>query len=144
MQGSPEKTGYVYMPPPAESYPELHAPSSSSYNPPSSYYSVPHSEQNRPNQMPVYPYPAYNAQGEPINNWARESQRAYCQDCHAEVDTNVTPEPGVGTYAICTVIACAGCWYGCCLIPFCVNEFKDKVHRCPKCNKVIGVRKLIS
>lgn len=141
MQESPEKSVYPYVPP-TQSYPEIPVPVQSPYYQPvnPTYYSAP---QPNTELMPVYPYPAYNAQGEPINNWSKESQRAYCHDCHAEINTLVTPEPGLGTYAMCTVIACTGCWYGCCLIPFCLPDLKDKVHRCPKCNTIIGKRKLI-
>lgn len=140
MQQSPEKSVYPYTPAPMQTYPELHAQSPYPPVPNHTYYSTPHNDSN---PMPVYPYPEYNPQGESANSWSKESQRAYCPDCHAAFNTLVTDEPGLGTYAICTVIACVGCWYGCCLIPFCLPDFKDKVHSCPRCNKIIGKRKLI-
>jgi hypothetical protein len=42
------------------------------------------------------------------------------------------------------VMALVGCWLGCCLIPFCVDDCKDTTHTCVNCQRVIGQKKLIS
>ena len=31
------------------------------------------------------------------------------------------------------------CFFGCCLIPFCINEVKDCTHTCPNCKNFLGV-----
>ena len=40
-------------------------------------------------------------------------------------------------------LACLGVYMtigqaGCCLIPFCIDDLKDKVHKCAKCGHILG------
>lgn len=53
-------------------------------------------------------------------------------------------ETGFGTYLMCGASVFFGCWLGCCLIPFCVDELKDAVHHCSKCGRSVGVKTLVN
>nr|ALG36746.1 lipopolysaccharide-induced tumor necrosis factor-alpha factor 2 [Brachionus koreanus] len=67
-----------------------------------------------------------------------------CPSCRAQVLTNISFENGLGTWLIAGGICLVGCWLGCCLIPFCVDSFKDVKHYCPNCNVLIGTKELIN
>ena len=73
--------------------------------------------------------------------------------------SKVHHESGLGTWLACGGICLFGCWAGCCLIPFCLDDlrvsfgiiminlkilYQDTVHKCENCNKLIRVKKLIS
>eukprot|EP00484_Ammonia_sp_Unknown_P019073 CAMPEP_0197030906 /NCGR_PEP_ID=MMETSP1384-20130603/10035_1 /TAXON_ID=29189 /ORGANISM="Ammonia sp." /LENGTH=133 /DNA_ID=CAMNT_0042460339 /DNA_START=104 /DNA_END=505 /DNA_ORIENTATION=- len=78
------------------------------------------------------------------NFMPRSPTTAFCPRCQANVMTQCTIEPGLGTWAICGGIALAGFCCGCCLIPFCIDDCKDVHHYCSKCNTLIGSRKMIN
>ena len=52
----------------------------------------------------------------------------------------VEKKRGAGNWVGCGAMCLFGCWLGCQFIPFCLDDLKDSVHRCPHCNAVIGVR----
>nr|XP_020747919.1 lipopolysaccharide-induced tumor necrosis factor-alpha factor homolog isoform X2 [Odocoileus virginianus texanus] len=56
-----------------------------------------------------------------------------CPYCMNQIVTVTTPVPGVLTWLMCTGIFVAGCFLGCCLIPFCVDSLMDVRHTCPVC-----------
>ena len=37
------------------------------------------------------------------------------------------------------VICLVGCIFGCCLIPFCMDDLKKVIHKCPNCNNILGI-----
>ncbi|XP_077550800.1 cell death-inducing p53-target protein 1-like [Haemaphysalis longicornis] len=55
--------------------------------------------------------------------------------------THTRKEPGSCTYTMMAVLCCftgpLGCC--CCWIPMLVDHWKDTVHTCPQCNRVVGV-----
>ncbi|XP_077301589.1 lipopolysaccharide-induced tumor necrosis factor-alpha factor homolog [Arctopsyche grandis] len=61
-----------------------------------------------------------------------------CPSCHAEIDTKTKTEPGIIAYISGIVIALVGCWFGCCLIPCCIDECMDIHHSCPNCKAYLG------
>jgi lipopolysaccharide-induced tumor necrosis factor-alpha factor len=61
-----------------------------------------------------------------------------CSFCGNQITTSTDPTSGLMTYCACFVIAIVGCFYGCCLIPFCCDPCKDVEHRCPQCNRHLG------
>ncbi|KAA0192487.1 Lipopolysaccharide-induced tumor necrosis factor-alpha factor [Fasciolopsis buskii] len=65
----------------------------------------------------------------------------YCEHCHEKAITEVSYHTGRITWVVCGVVALMGGILGCCLIPFCVNNCKDVVHRCPQCTEIIGVHR---
>ncbi|KAI8823099.1 LITAF-like zinc ribbon domain-containing protein [Fimicolochytrium jonesii] len=76
------------------------------------------------------------------------SQRAYlgpnpttalCPRCNRVVQTMTIPVTGLITYCMSGAILLAGCWLGCCLIPFSMNSMRDVAHRCPQCGYGLGV-----
>jgi lipopolysaccharide-induced tumor necrosis factor-alpha factor len=64
-----------------------------------------------------------------------------CPHCQATVLTDVSYEAGVMTWLLCVIILVIGCWFFCCLIPFCIDSCKDVVHTCPNCRRQISYYK---
>ena len=48
----------------------------------------------------------------------------------------------MGTWMICFICVMFGGAFGCCLIPFCVDDMKDANHFCPNCNASVGRREV--
>jgi len=68
----------------------------------------------------------------------RESPlRVTCQFCHADVVTSIYYENGTLVWLACFFIFLFFP-LGCCLIPFCMDNMKDVVHRCPSCHQQVG------
>ncbi|XP_041483656.1 uncharacterized protein LOC121430453 isoform X3 [Lytechinus variegatus] len=61
-----------------------------------------------------------------------------CPSCGEEVRTVTVFVPGALTYLMVCIFLMLGWWFMCCLIPFCVQGFKDVHHVCPHCKKTIG------
>jgi len=73
----------------------------------------------------------------------RYPQETVCLSCQQHVVTKLEYRIGVSTWFMCCVVFLVGSFFGCCFLPFCMKEWKDAVHRCPKCNFVIGRKPLI-
>ncbi|KAI9363026.1 LITAF-like zinc ribbon domain-containing protein [Zopfochytrium polystomum] len=67
-------------------------------------------------------------------------QDIVCPNCGQPGNSDVTFESGNLTYISAGVLFCVGCWL-CCCIPFCMNDMKDAIHRCPNCKTVVGMSK---
>eukprot|EP01089_Gocevia_fonbrunei_P019779 TRINITY_DN710_c0_g1_i2.p1 TRINITY_DN710_c0_g1~~TRINITY_DN710_c0_g1_i2.p1 ORF type:complete len:121 (-),score=2.72 TRINITY_DN710_c0_g1_i2:62-379(-) len=65
-------------------------------------------------------------------------QNHTCQFCGHTGGTDVHNQVGLLTLLLAGGICFVGCWYGCCLIPFCIPQCKDQVHCCASCHKVVG------
>eukprot|EP01084_Bolivina_argentea_P204952 350103_1 len=72
----------------------------------------------------------------------QQSTLAICPKCQVQVQTVVTLEPGLGTWAGCGTLCLVGFWCGCCLIPFCIDDLKDAHHNCPTCGTLLGSKKV--
>jgi len=91
-------------------------------------------------------YPGYTPQGQPtiIINKAKFGPfpvRTECQICKAEVVTLTQSSAGLLAYLLGGACLLFGCWFGCCLIPCCVDSCRDVVHRCPNCQSEIALFK---
>ncbi|CAJ1054070.1 lipopolysaccharide-induced tumor necrosis factor-alpha factor homolog isoform X1 [Xyrichtys novacula] len=64
-----------------------------------------------------------------------------CPSCQTQVTTQVTYQVGTFAWLMCLVFVLCGLLFGCCLIPFFVNRFKDAFHTCPRCRRVLHVHK---
>jgi lipopolysaccharide-induced tumor necrosis factor-alpha factor len=63
-----------------------------------------------------------------------------CPMCQFETVTTVQYRPGLCTWVASGTICVLGGFLGCCLIPFCVNSFKDARHSCSRCNSALATR----
>lgn len=110
----------------------------------------------QPSYPPSYP-PSYTpfqiqpgqqlpVQSMPVNSchWGKTSQMTSCPFCKTTGYTRTEFERGLFTWASCIGISILGCNAGCCLIPFCLDEFKDTYHYCSTCNSLLGIRKFLS
>lgn len=86
-------------------------------------------------QQPVHHHPQY---------FGRYSAVTQCPTCRHTGPTNVVFDPGCGTWLVCGALALVGCWMGCCLVPFCMDDCKDATHQCASCHRVVGEKRLIS
>jgi lipopolysaccharide-induced tumor necrosis factor-alpha factor len=65
-------------------------------------------------------------------------QQVKCSQCGIDVITETHETPGLLTYLLSGGLCLIGCWFGCCLIPFCITECQDIIHQCPNCKKYLG------
>ncbi|KAK6191001.1 hypothetical protein SNE40_002751 [Patella caerulea] len=73
-----------------------------------------------------------------VGRYQQSPELIICQHCNATVTTSVSYETGMLTWAASGILCLVGCWFGCCLIPFCVNASKDVIHTCPNCKQLNG------
>ena len=64
-----------------------------------------------------------------------------CPFCHSLVNTKIVHVSGCMTYLVCLATGVFTSFLGCCLIPFCMNRFKDVKHYCPQCDQLIAIYK---
>ena len=64
-----------------------------------------------------------------------------CPYCCQSVTTKPIAKIGLVTWTACFVLMMLGLFLGCCLIPFCLKDFKDIYHVCPNCKYTIDVIK---
>ncbi|CBY36136.1 unnamed protein product [Oikopleura dioica] len=76
--------------------------------------------------------------------FGNQPQHCICPHCQHQGVSKTHHESGLGTWLAAGGICLFGCWLGCCLVPFCLNDLQDTVHKCENCRKVIRVKKLIS
>ncbi|CAG9313313.1 unnamed protein product [Blepharisma stoltei] len=119
------------MPPSANPYPSQGYP----------YQASPQNQQFQPYQ-PIQPGQAI-MYAQPQTLWTNRPQIAFCPHCRLEILTSVKYEPGAVTYLSCLGLVCVGCFWGCCLVPFCITELQDCSHYCSSCNNFIYKKSLI-
>uniref|UniRef100_A0A3Q3LPP5 LITAF domain-containing protein n=1 Tax=Mastacembelus armatus TaxID=205130 RepID=A0A3Q3LPP5_9TELE len=71
----------------------------------------------------------------------RSPALATCYSCQTRVITQVTYKAGTHAWLMCLVFLLCGLVFGCCLIPFFGNHFKDAYHTCPRCKLVLYVHR---
>ncbi|CAF1036392.1 unnamed protein product [Rotaria sordida] len=69
------------------------------------------------------------------------SVQCTCPNCHQTIVTRVERSNGILVWLICGILILVGCWLGCCLVPFCIDELKDTTHYCPNCGIMLGKNK---
>jgi lipopolysaccharide-induced tumor necrosis factor-alpha factor len=93
---------------------------------------IPSTEKNIPNTM-YYPIDSS------IDSVSSKKcpQILYCPSCKKEILSNIKFTPGVFAWVACGCCALIGCFWGCCLIPFCIHKTQDVLHFCSVCNNFI-------
>ncbi|CAH8637654.1 unnamed protein product [Schistosoma guineensis] len=61
-----------------------------------------------------------------------------CPFCHNSGITRVRLESGCLPWLLCGILCFFGFFFGCCLIPFCLDSTKSARHFCPSCNRQVG------
>jgi len=64
-----------------------------------------------------------------------------CPFCYQSVVTKPIAKVGLMTWTACFVLILFGLFLGCCLVPFCLKDFKDIYHVCPNCKYTVDVFK---
>ncbi|GAB1598643.1 lipopolysaccharide-induced tumor necrosis factor-alpha factor homolog isoform X1 [Argonauta hians] len=126
-QGPP---GQAWVPPPP---PNAWVPPPQAWAPPPGYGSVPSAPAAVPQNTTVV------IQSRPyLCHFGEASVQTSCPKCKAEIMTATHYETGNLSWVICLVLSFFGCIFGCCLLPFCMDNTKDVIHSCPNCNNFIG------
>ena len=62
-----------------------------------------------------------------------------CHNCEEEITTKLEKKIGTCQWGLAGLISLASCLvcFPCAMITFCVDDFKDVKHSCPKCNIVL-------
>jgi len=70
--------------------------------------------------------------------------RCVCPNCRQEVVSRIDYEPGMMTWCLSGFLCLIGCWLGCCMIPFCIDDCKDTIHTCPQCGVELGIKRAMN
>ncbi|CAJ0598320.1 unnamed protein product [Cylicocyclus nassatus] len=134
-------------PPPAyetlnkSSYPRTPtAPILTPCQPSPSVYCVPYSTMEQPGNS-SFPGPPPNPAFVTIT-FGGDAVCMVCPHCNQQIITRISPRPGAFAYFLCVIMILFGCWL-CCFIPFCIEGCQDTEHRCPNCDRVLGIYRRI-
>ncbi|XP_014254026.1 lipopolysaccharide-induced tumor necrosis factor-alpha factor homolog isoform X2 [Cimex lectularius] len=61
-----------------------------------------------------------------------------CPHCHVEIESSTKRKPGIIAYLSGIALCAIGCFWGCCLVPCCIDSCMDVHHTCPYCNAYLG------
>ena len=64
-----------------------------------------------------------------------------CPYCRREVTTLVEEEISETAWIACCLLFLCGCQLGCCLVPFCLPDFRIYRHLCPRCKRTIDIHR---
>ena len=64
-----------------------------------------------------------------------------CQLCKEETRTYIIYDVGARAWSICAGLCLMGCWFGCCLLPFCTEGLQEPMHFCSHCHKEVNFGK---
>lgn len=66
----------------------------------------------------------------PVPMMGMYPQATNCPRCRTNITTTVTYEPSCKTHFFAGFICLLGGWFGCCLIPYCVDACQAATHKC--------------
>uniref|UniRef100_A0A2S2N7C6 Lipopolysaccharide-induced tumor necrosis factor-alpha factor n=1 Tax=Schizaphis graminum TaxID=13262 RepID=A0A2S2N7C6_SCHGA len=66
------------------------------------------------------------------------STRMVCSNCRKEITTKIYKKPSTMAYITSLLCCVFGCFWGPCLIPFCMDQCLNVEHKCPKCEVYLG------
>ena len=64
-----------------------------------------------------------------------------CPRCNQQVTTAITTDTSLIQHLGAFVCCIFGLWFGCCLIPYCIDSMKQVTHCCPNCKNTLGMYK---
>ncbi|KAL4463078.1 hypothetical protein ABPG74_007079 [Tetrahymena malaccensis] len=99
-------------------------------------------QQNQVQYPPNFQQPPMAQQpmmmNQPVQNMTNSTPfpvQATCPSCQKTQTTIVESKAGSGTWKMCCILFV---FTGCCCIPFCMDNCKDKVHHCSSCQAELG------
>ncbi|KAI3659886.1 hypothetical protein MP638_003386 [Amoeboaphelidium occidentale] len=102
------------------------------------------SSQPQPQPQPPAPVVTYSQPGPgAVVGTSEYPVNITCPSCNTTITTVTNKKNGLLTWLLSCGLCVFGCWLGCCLIPFCVDDVKDTEHICPRCNRVVMLHKKI-
>nr|CUU99771.1 hypothetical transcript [Hymenolepis microstoma] len=70
--------------------------------------------------------------------FGKEPVDTFCVQCDQSIRTSTELVVGTWTHILAGLICLFGCGCGCCLIPYCVDDCMDVIHKCPNCHRELG------
>ena len=89
------------------------------------------------NVTSVLPKPDFSGEDKRLD-FKENKNFIYCPSCREKVNPSKKYHPGVVSWVICLFCVLFGCFFGCCLIHFCLRKVQDRYHHCSKCNNFIS------
>ncbi|XDV44604.1 hypothetical protein PO909_012859 [Leuciscus waleckii] len=87
--------------------------------------------------LPISPKEIMSQNAINLDDVTMAPAKVKCPSCHKTVTTEIRYKVGSNAFLFCCLLSVVGCLAGCCLIPFCMDRFKDVAHMCPSCHKDI-------
>uniref|UniRef100_A0A2H8TKI0 Lipopolysaccharide-induced tumor necrosis factor-alpha factor n=1 Tax=Melanaphis sacchari TaxID=742174 RepID=A0A2H8TKI0_9HEMI len=70
-----------------------------------------------------------------------ESTYTYCYSCNNKIHTTTSINYKSIAWLSSLLMCVVGCFFGCCLIPFCIDSCSNIKHKCPECDAFLGLYK---
>jgi len=67
-----------------------------------------------------------------------KSIQCICQYCNNIQHTYIRKSYSLCAHVSCLGLCMVGCFFGCCLIPYCFDDLKITKHYCNRCNRLLG------
>ena len=64
-----------------------------------------------------------------------------CPSCSQQVTTAIKTDTSLLQHLLAFGCIVIGCWLGCCLVPYCMDNMRQVTHSCPSCNITLGIYK---
>ena len=77
----------------------------------------------------------------PTPKFGHSSVSFHCPFCSHDSNTEVSLQAGSRSWVACSGMCVLGCWFGCCLLPFCMESMQEPKHFCQHCKREVNFGK---
>ncbi len=76
-----------------------------------------------------------------VNQQTFANGPGFCSVCNKQTSIRTEYKNGTLVWLLCVGLCLIGCSLGCCFIPFCIDDLKDREFYCSACNTYKGEMK---